>query len=479
MDPLLDRLRLLNYTSRFCPLKNLKPLDPTFFARAHANPTYQLSYFYALFAWLCSTANASFSAPGELDDPVVAATNVGLVLKAAGVEGDFAPTKIRQGYGDSVLAALTGMADRALKASGIAFKKPSFDAAEHFDEVEADDEAEVRADSHGGIDDPDAVDDDMPDETDALYGGIGQASSPAGRMHAGAAPPTADTVAGGTSGAGGDEDVSAVLAGVRRGGGGTDGATHPGGRPKTARPEGASMGSLSTLAHAAARGSATALAATDPATWRAEVERVAPRLRITLATDHKQWRTHVAAVRTHRDAIAAEWSAGAPAVAAVVAEMDATLEKLKSREVYVNSQLGHVVGDYRGVQERVSALRSEAAAAGEKNSALARDLQRVSDELESVKVQMDDLGSGMTDSKPLLNIKASLQKLKVEIKQMDVRTGVLEHQLLNGRLKHKTSIAAGGPIHAHIGSAAEGSSNGHLHSRAGGDSMAMMFGGGI
>jgi hypothetical protein len=54
--------------------------------------------------------------------------------------------------------------------------------------------------------------------------------------------------------------------------------------------------------------------------------------------------------------------------------------------------------------------------------------------------QMDDLGSGMTDSKPLINIKSALQRVKTEIKQMDIRTGVLEHSLLNVRLKNKAAM---------------------------------------
>lgn len=50
---------------------------------------------------------------------------------------------------------------------------------------------------------------------------------------------------------------------------------------------------------------------------------------------------------------------------------------------------------------------------------------------------MDDLGNGMTDSKPLVAIKQGLSKLKLENKQMDIRTGVIENTLLNSKLKNK------------------------------------------
>ena len=66
---------------------------------------------------------------------------------------------------------------------------------------------------------------------------------------------------------------------------------------------------------------------------------------------------------------------------------------------------------------------------------------------------MDDLGSGMTDPKPLVNIKQALSQLKVihakqcyslnlkdELKQMDIRTGVLSHCLLHAKMKNGSQL---------------------------------------
>lgn len=38
---------------------------------------------------------------------------------------------------------------------------------------------------------------------------------------------------------------------------------------------------------------------------------------------------------------------------------------------------------------------------------------------------------------PLVKIKQAIQKLRTEISQMDTRTGVLQHILLQGKLKEK------------------------------------------
>lgn len=43
----------------------------------------------------------------------------------------------------------------------------------------------------------------------------------------------------------------------------------------------------------------------------------------------------------------------------------------------------------------------------------------------------------MTDSSPVVKIKAAIQKLSTEIKGVDVRIGVLNHTVLHYRTKEK------------------------------------------
>ena len=50
---------------------------------------------------------------------------------------------------------------------------------------------------------------------------------------------------------------------------------------------------------------------------------------------------------------------------------------------------------------------------------------------------MEERGSSMTDGSPLVNIRKSLARVKAEIVAMDVRIGVVEHTLLQARLKDK------------------------------------------
>ncbi|XP_033624071.1 intraflagellar transport protein 57 homolog isoform X2 [Fukomys damarensis] len=69
-----------------------------------------------------------------------------------------------------------------------------------------------------------------------------------------------------------------------------------------------------------------------------------------------------------------------------------------------------------------------------------RLLAEVTEELEKVKQEMEEKGSSMTDGAPLVKIKQSLTKLKQETIQMDIRIGVVEHTLLQSKLKEKSNM---------------------------------------
>ncbi len=68
---------------------------------------------------------------------------------------------------------------------------------------------------------------------------------------------------------------------------------------------------------------------------------------------------------------------------------------------------------------------------------LSNQLMTLSEQLESNKEKMDEIGSGMTDAKPLVNIKQAVTKLKTDIKQMDLRIRVIETSLVHRKLKTK------------------------------------------
>ena len=69
-----------------------------------------------------------------------------------------------------------------------------------------------------------------------------------------------------------------------------------------------------------------------------------------------------------------------------------------------------------------------------------RVLSQITDEIETLKSEMEERGSSMTDGSPLVNIRKSLTRMRSEIEDMDVRIGVIQHTLLQAGFKDKESF---------------------------------------
>ncbi|XP_049930459.1 intraflagellar transport protein 57 homolog isoform X2 [Epinephelus moara] len=154
----------------------------------------------------------------------------------------------------------------------------------------------------------------------------------------------------------------------------------------------------------------------DAAEWNLEVERVLPQLKVTIRTDNKSY------------------------LDKLQEDIGKTLEKVSSREKYINNQLEHLIQEYRSAQAKLSEAKERYQQASGGVTERTRVLAEISEELEKVKQEMEEKGSSMSDGAPVVKIKQSLTKLKQEIVQMDVRIGVVEHTLLQAKLKEKSNM---------------------------------------
>ncbi|XP_077368035.1 intraflagellar transport protein 57 homolog isoform X3 [Festucalex cinctus] len=154
----------------------------------------------------------------------------------------------------------------------------------------------------------------------------------------------------------------------------------------------------------------------DVAEWNLEVERVLPLLKVTIRTDNKGY------------------------LDKLEEDISRTLEKVSSREKYINKQLEGVIGEHRAAQAKLSEVRERYQHASGGVAQRTRLLAELSEELEKVKQEMEERGSSMSDGAAVVKIKQSAGKLKQETARMDVRAGVVAHMLLHAKLKHKSDI---------------------------------------
>ncbi|XP_001518621.1 intraflagellar transport protein 57 homolog [Ornithorhynchus anatinus] len=179
---------------------------------------------------------------------------------------------------------------------------------------------------------------------------------------------------------------------------------------------------------------------TDAAEWNLEVERVLPQLKVTIRTDNKDWRIHVDQMHQHKEAIESALKETKGYLDRLHNEITRTLEKIGSREKYINNQLESLVQEYRTVQTQLSEATELYQQRNGGVTERTRILSEITEELEKVKQEMEEKGSSMTDGAPLVKIKQGLTKLKQETVQMDIRIGVVGHTLLQLKLKEKSNM---------------------------------------
>ncbi|KAF7990383.1 hypothetical protein HCN44_000188 [Aphidius gifuensis] len=165
---------------------------------------------------------------------------------------------------------------------------------------------------------------------------------------------------------------------------------------------------------------------TDAEEWKIELERVIPQLKVTIKTDSRDWRAHIEQMKQHQGNISKDFDNTKNQLEKLHNDIDITLEKIHAREIYLNKQLEPSLIEYRNVSGGVTERT--------------RTLNKLTEELEQIKKEMDERGSSMTDGTPLINIKKNITKIKSEISDMSVRIGVLEYSLMCARIRDRTQL---------------------------------------
>ncbi|KFO73406.1 Intraflagellar transport protein 57, partial [Cuculus canorus] len=179
---------------------------------------------------------------------------------------------------------------------------------------------------------------------------------------------------------------------------------------------------------------------TDAAEWNLEVERVLPQLKVTIKTDNKDWRIHLDQMHQHKDGIESFLKETRGYLDKLHNEISRTMEKINSREKYINNQLEHLVQEYCSAQALLSEAKEKYQEGSGGVTQRIKMLSEITEVLERVKQETEEKGSSMTDGAPLVKIKQALTKLKQETIQMDIQIGVMEHTLLQSKLTEKSNM---------------------------------------
>ena len=92
----------------------MRPLNRHYFV-LQTNPGEQFYIFTSLAAWLIRKSGGNFDPPQEFDDPNSTITNILDHVRQMGVSIDFAPSKLKQGFGEQAIFVLDRLSDEALR----------------------------------------------------------------------------------------------------------------------------------------------------------------------------------------------------------------------------------------------------------------------------------------------------------------------------------------------------------------------------
>jgi len=174
--------------------------------------------------------------------------------------------------------------------------------------------------------------------------------------------------------------------------------------------------------------------AIDPKVWMLELERVAPLLKsATGEVDHKEWRTHLEQTKVEKEKISKVLPETTSNLQQLAKDVEEALKEVSNRERGINESFEHQIKKYRANNEEMNEAKQKYEQSAEAVNNLTNNLSTISEELDDVKNQMDDRGSSMTDTSPVVKMKKALAQVKQDTKQMDLRIGVVQHVLHHAR----------------------------------------------
>jgi len=283
------------------------PLTRTYFALPPVsnNQNEQFHYFTSLVAYLLKHAGRSFQAPAQFDDPNAACSNIFAELKACQfATPSFAPGKLKTAHGREVVGVLDALCDLVIEKNFAQWARPHYLPDDYPEEPDIDDdtmEGQAGAGAGGGAGGGDgdgeiqdnAAGDDESDEEEAYMVGGG------GGAATGVPQKTAEEI----------EDAKAIESNV------------------------------------------------DAAEWKLELERVAPQLRVVAAADTKDWRSHLEAAHTHQENISRNFPDVRVMLDHVAADVEDMLEKIATRERFINNQLEPLAQEYQVHRESLNGMQ--------------------------------------------------------------------------------------------------------------------------
>jgi estrogen-related receptor beta like 1 len=181
----------------------------------------------------------------------------------------------------------------------------------------------------------------------------------------------------------------------------------------------------------------------DPREWQLELERVTPQLRVQVQGDSNEWRAHVSQAHHYSKQMAELLPSTSNQLQTLGQDLHSILQRVRTKEAYINTQFDSRAADFRGRSRELEEVTQKYNSLNESHMTQLEELRQSTDEYESLRGEMAACSQTVQDTAPLVKIKDALKRLKGDICQMDLRIGVVNHTLMQAKLRQRPNERAG------------------------------------
>ena len=152
------------------------------------------------------------------------------------------------------------------------------------------------------------------------------------------------------------------------------------------------------------------------------------------------WRTSTAKAIELCDALKQQTTGGESNVEqrleSVAHDVAAVQQRLLAKEdtILNGGKYADAIEQYRNAKDRLDSLQTEDTTLSSMVADETQELMDLTARLDATKKSIKDKGRRMTDTTPLIRIKTAIQTVREEMRDMDVRIGILSHLLLQSQL---------------------------------------------
>ncbi|KAE9048129.1 hypothetical protein PR003_g739 [Phytophthora rubi] len=184
----------------------------------------------------------------------------------------------------------------------------------------------------------------------------------------------------------------------------------------------------------------------DPLLWKTELERVGPRLKLKggagAAAAGKEWHAHIERSREHETVMRELLPRANAQLRLLGTQLTEAAGRMGAKEKTLNNQYEHLRQEYTALKEKLQAATEVSKAEADRVNVMTTEYAETTEQLKETKGVMDERGAKMTDTSPLVHIKDALKTLAAEIKNFELRIGVVSHTLLQAKCRQASAASA-------------------------------------